>query len=58
MTTFEGPPLTSPGCPAPSTMGAFLDEVTSRFGSRDAVVLDDPLLGGATVRWTYERLGE
>ncbi len=58
MTTFEGPPLSSPGCPAPSTLGAFVIDVAARFGPREAVVLDDPLLGGSTVRWTYERLAE
>ncbi len=39
-----------------ATLGGFLLEVAARFGPNEAVVLDDPLLGGRTVRWTYERL--
>lgn len=58
MTTFEGPPVSeAPGVGA-LTLGGFLDEVTGRFGPHEAVVLDDPLRGGETVRWTYARLGD
>ncbi|MDZ7675459.1 MAG: class I adenylate-forming enzyme family protein [Acidimicrobiales bacterium] len=39
------------------TLGGFLTEVVERFGPNEAVVLDDPLLDGETVRWSYERLG-
>ncbi|MEQ1786799.1 MAG: class I adenylate-forming enzyme family protein [Acidimicrobiales bacterium] len=53
MTTLEGPPLDGfPGIGA-LTLGGFLDEVTARFGPNEALVLDDPLLHGNTVRWTY-----
>jgi len=56
MTTFEGPPLDGfPGIGA-LTMGAFLEEVGERFGGNEALVLDDPLRDGATVRWTYADL--
>lgn len=56
MTTFEGPPLEGlPGVGA-LTMGAFLEEVAARFGPNEAVVFDDPLRDGATVRWTYAEL--
>ena len=56
MTTFTGPPVEGfPGIGA-LTMGGFLEEVAGRFGPNEALVLDDPLLGGATVRWTYAEL--
>ncbi|MFP3900313.1 MAG: class I adenylate-forming enzyme family protein [Acidimicrobiia bacterium] len=56
MTTFEGPPLEGfPGIGA-LTMGAFLGEVTGRCAGSEALVLDDPLRGGETVRWTYADL--
>jgi acyl-CoA synthetase (AMP-forming)/AMP-acid ligase II len=55
-TTFEGPPLAGfPGVGA-LTMGAFLEEVAGRFGANEALVFDDPLRDGATVRWTYADL--
>jgi acyl-CoA synthetase (AMP-forming)/AMP-acid ligase II len=56
VTTFEGPPLAAfPGV-GTLTMGAFLEEVAGRFGPNEALVFDDPLRGGATVRWTYADL--
>jgi fatty-acyl-CoA synthase len=57
MTTFEGPAVADvPGVGA-LTLGGFLAEVVERYGDREAVVFDDPLRGGETVRWTYRRLG-
>ncbi len=57
MTTFEGPPIEeAPGVGA-LTLGGLLAEVVDRFGPNEAIVLDDPLLDGATVRWTYHQLG-
>jgi acyl-CoA synthetase (AMP-forming)/AMP-acid ligase II len=54
--TFEGPPLEGwPGIGV-LTMGAFLDEVAGRFAANEALVFDDPLRGGETVRWTYAAL--
>jgi fatty-acyl-CoA synthase len=56
VTTWEGPPLESfPGVGA-LTMGGFLEEVADRYGPNEALVFDDPLLDGATVRWTYAEL--
>ena len=56
MTTFHGPSLDEqPGIGA-LTMGGFLDEVVERFGPNEALVFDDPLRGGETVRWTYDDL--
>lgn len=53
---FEGPPLEGwPGIGA-LTMGAFLEDVAGRFAGNEALVFDDPLRGGATVRWTYADL--
>ena len=56
VTTFHGPPLDGfPGIGA-LTMGGFLDEVADRFGPNEALVFDDPLRDGETVRWTYADL--
>lgn len=56
MTTYEGPPLDTIGGIGSLTLGGFLIEVCRNHASRDALVFDDQLLGGATVRWTYEDL--
>lgn len=56
MTTFEGPPLAEVEGIGALTMGGFLTEVAQRFGPNEALVFDDPLLGGTTVRWTYADL--
>ncbi|MFN8019601.1 MAG: class I adenylate-forming enzyme family protein [Acidimicrobiales bacterium] len=56
--TFEGPPLGSMGEVGALTLGDFLLEVAARFGEAEAVVLDDPLRNGETVRWTYRDLLE
>lgn len=56
MTTFEGPPLEGFPRIGALTMGAFLEEVAERFGHNEALVFDDPLRDGATVRWTYADL--
>lgn len=56
-TTFAGPSLDSVEGIGPLTFGGFLDEVVSRHGPNEAIVLDDPLAGGATVRWSYSDLG-
>jgi acyl-CoA synthetase (AMP-forming)/AMP-acid ligase II len=55
-TTFEGPPLDGFDGVGALTMGAFLEEVAERFAANEALVFDDPLRGGATVRWTYADL--
>lgn len=55
MTTFEGPALDL-GSVGALTLGGFLQEVCGRFGAAEALVFDDPLLGGETVRWSYDRL--
>ncbi|MFM8890545.1 MAG: AMP-binding protein, partial [Planctomycetia bacterium] len=53
-TTFTGAPATDVAAPELLTMGAFLATVAGRYGSAEAVVLDDPLRDGATVRWSYD----
>ena len=55
-TTFEGPPLGTMGEVGSLTLGEFLHEVAARYGEAEAVVLDDPLRNGETVRWTYRDL--
>lgn len=53
MRDLHGPPL--PDVPALTT-GGFLREVAARHGNREALVFDDPLAGGETIRWTYQEL--
>lgn len=56
MGTWEGPLLAdTPGIGA-LTLGGFLTEVCSSHADREALVFDDALLGGTTVRWTYTDL--
>ncbi len=55
-TTFEGRPLAEVEGVGALTMGAFLEEVAERFAEREALVMDDALRDGATVRWTYADL--
>jgi fatty-acyl-CoA synthase len=57
MTTFEGPPIAGVEGVGALTLGGLVNEVAERFGPNEAIVLDDPMQGGATVRWSYERLG-
>ena len=42
--------------PLPATLGGFLDEISARFGPREAVALQDALRGGERVGWSYEAL--
>ena len=57
MTTFEGPAVDSVDGVGALTLPGFLDEVVARFGPNEAIVLDDALRGGTTVRVTYDDLG-
>lgn len=56
MTTFEGPPVEGFAGLGALTLGGLLDEVADRFAANEAVVFDDPLRDGKTVRWPYGRL--
>jgi fatty-acyl-CoA synthase len=56
-TTFEGSPVDSADGVGSLTFAGFLAEVVNLHGSDEAIVFDDALLGGSTVRWSYERLG-
>lgn len=56
MTTFAGPPLATLDGVGALTLGGFIDEVADRFGPREALVFDDALRAGATVRWSYADL--
>lgn len=55
----QGPPF-DPGefsaAGRPLTIGGFLLAVCRRYAANEALVLDDPLRGGATIRWTYADL--
>lgn len=56
MTTFRGPAVADqPGVGA-LTLGGFLEQIAARFGPNEALVFDDPLRDGTTVRWTYDDL--
>ena len=51
--TLAGPRLEdAPGVGA-LTLGRVLMDQCARFRDHEALVFDDPLLGGTTVRWTY-----
>jgi len=56
MTTFEGRALDTARGVGALTLGGFLAEVSTAHGGAEALVFDDPLLDGATVRWTYADL--
>lgn len=56
MTTLDGPPLESFEGIGALTLGAFLDEVGTRFADNEALVFHDPREAGASVRWTYAEL--
>jgi acyl-CoA synthetase (AMP-forming)/AMP-acid ligase II len=54
--TLTGPPLADAAGTGALTIGGVLLEQRARFADREALVFDDPLLAGATVRWTYADL--
>ena len=56
MSTLEGPPLSEAAGVGSLTLGGFIEEVGERFHAKEALVFDDPLGGGSTVRWTYGEL--
>jgi len=56
VTTFAGPVVAGFAGIGARTLGGFVEEVGARFAEREAVVFDDPLQGGTTVRWTYADL--
>ena len=56
MSTLEGPPLSEARGVGSLTLGGFVEEVSARFRDNEALVFDDPLRGGTTVRWTYGEL--
>ena len=56
MTTFEGRALDTASGVGALTLGGFLAEVGASHAAAEALVFDDPLLEGATVRWTYDDL--
>lgn len=53
--TLSGPPW-PPADAGPLTLGGLLRDVHDRFPDHEALVFDDPLRGGETVRWTYDEL--
>jgi acyl-CoA synthetase (AMP-forming)/AMP-acid ligase II len=56
MGTLVGPPLAAAEGVGATTFGAFVEEVCARHATNEALVFDDPLCGGSTVRWTYSDL--
>jgi acyl-CoA synthetase (AMP-forming)/AMP-acid ligase II len=56
-TTLAGPPLHDAAGIGALTLGGLLAEQCARVADHEALVFDDPLLGGATVRWSYGDLG-
>jgi fatty-acyl-CoA synthase len=51
-----GPPLSSVAHAGALTLPAFAERVCADHAAREALVFDDPLQGGASVRWTYDDL--
>ena len=51
--TLAGPPLDDLTDIGPLTLGGLLVDRCTRFADHEALVFDDPLQGGRTVRWTY-----
>ena len=56
MTVLEGPPLSEARGVGALTLGGLLAEVAGRHGKGEALIFDDPLAGGRTVRWSYTEL--
>ena len=54
--TLTGPPLDGARDIGPLTLGGLLADRSSRFADHEALVFDDPLLDGRTVRWSYGEL--
>ncbi len=51
-----GPPVSTVDGPGPLTLGGFIEQVCAEHARREALVFDDPLRDGVTVRWTYRQL--
>jgi len=58
VTTWEGPSVEPITAAHRLTLGDFLIEVAAVHADREAIVFDDPLQDGATVRWSYADLGQ
>jgi len=56
MGTLVGPPLADAEGVGATKFGAFVEEVCGRYEPNEALVFDDALRGGATVRWSYADL--
>jgi acyl-CoA synthetase (AMP-forming)/AMP-acid ligase II len=56
MATLKGPPLSEAEGVGATTIGGFTEEVCARYASHEALVFDDPLRDGSTVRWSYADL--
>ena len=56
MTNLSGPRLADTEGIGALTIGAFAEEVCARYAANEALVFDDPLRDGETVRWTYADL--
>ena len=54
--TLAGPALDDVADRGPLTLGGLLVDRCTRFANDEALVFDDPLQGGRTVRWTYAEL--
>jgi fatty-acyl-CoA synthase len=56
MSTLTGPSLSETEGIGALTIGGFTEEVCARYADNEALVFDDPLRGGETLRWTYADL--
>lgn len=56
MGTWEGPALADVDGIGALTLGGFLIDVCAAYADHEALVFDDSLRGGVTVRWSYRDL--
>lgn len=56
VTTWQGPSVEPITAAHRLTLGGFLLEVAAVHADREAIVFDDPLRNGTTVRWSYADL--
>jgi fatty-acyl-CoA synthase len=56
VTTWEGPSVEPVTAAHRLTLGGFLIEVAAAHADREAIVFDDPLQDGTTIRWSYADL--
>ena len=57
MTTWQGPAFSELEDAHRLSLADFLDEIVAAYGDHEALVFDDPVRAGVTIRWSYNDLG-